>query len=225
MRGRVTIFAVMAVCLAPASALAAPQDVASTHAYIQAYSALTRARAARFGAIQAKVDQLNGRLARECPLIGTGSLQDEASQRVTAEVAAALWSIEYGTDAGPIRTFVNAVKRLRWSNRAITGVAQKYANDLRVLATIPLPNLCTDVGTWKANGFQTLPATTVAIDDRVEGIEPAPVPQQPLAPYERGGDASLMAQAVRQQLSLEEREFTTGLQDLLKVLATLALNE
>jgi hypothetical protein len=219
------VMAALGLCLAPASALAAPQDVASTHAYIQAYSALTRARAARFGAIQAKVDQLNGRLARECPLIGTGSLQDEASQRVTAEVAAALWSIEYGTDAGPIRTFVNAVKRLRFSNRAITRVAQKYANDLRVLSTIPLPNLCGDVGTWKANGFQTLPATTVAIDNRVEGIEPKPVPQQLLAPYERGSDASLMTQAVRQQLSLEEREFTTGLHDVLKVLATLALNE
>jgi hypothetical protein len=219
------VIAAFGLCLAPASVLAAPQDVASTHAYIQAYSALTRARAAKFGAIQAKVDQLNSRLARECPLIGTGSLQDEASQRVTAEVAAALWSIEYGTDAGPIRTFVNAVKRLRFSNRAITRVAQKYANDLRVLSTIPLPNLCGDVGTWKANGFQTLPATTVAIDDRVEGIEPKPLSQQLLAPYERGSDASLMAQAVRQQLSLEEREFTTGLHDLLKVLATLALNE
>jgi hypothetical protein len=219
------VVAALALCLAPATVLAAPQDVASTHAYIQAYSALTRARAARFGAIQAKVDQLNGTLARECPLIGAGSLQDEASQRVTAEVAAALWSIEYGTDAGPIRTFANAVKRLRWSNRAIARVAQKYANDLRVLATIPLPSLCRDVGTWKASGFQTLPAATVAIDDRVEGLEPKPVPQQLLAPYERGSDASLMAQAVRQQLSLEEREFTTGLHDLLKVLATLALNE
>jgi len=219
------VLSALALCLAPATALAAPQDVASTHAYIQAYSALTRSRAAKFGAIQAKVDRFNATLAHECPLIGTGSLQDEASQRVTAEVAAALWSIEYGTDAGPIRTFVNAVKRLRWSNRAITRTAQKYANDLRVLASIPLPNLCRDVGAWKANGFQTLPASTVAIDDRVEGIEPKPVSQQLLAPYERGGDASLMAQAVRQQLGLEEREFTTGLHDLLKVLATLALNE
>jgi hypothetical protein len=219
------VVAALALCVAPATALAAPQDVASTHAYIQAYSALTRARAAKFGAIQARVEQFNGTLARECPLIGTGSLQDEASQRVTAEVAAALWSIEYGTDAGPIRTFVNAVKPLRWSNRAITRTAQTYANDLRVLATIPLPNLCGDVGAWKAKGFQALPATTVAIDDRVEGIEPKPLPQQPLAPYERGGDASVMKQAVRQQLSLEEREFTTGLHDLLKVLATLALNE
>src|ERR1700694_1232137 len=219
MRGRMRILGVVAALtlgLAPATALAAPQDLASTRPYIQAYSALTRARAAKFGAIQAKVDRFNATLAHECPLIGAGSLQDEASQRVTAEVAAALWSIEYGTDAGPIRTFVNAVKRLRWSNRAITRTAQKYANDLRVLATIPLPTLCRDVGEWKANGFQTLPATTVAIDDRVEGIEPKPVPQQLLAPYERGGDASVMAQAVRQQLSLEEREFTTGLHDLLK---------
>jgi hypothetical protein len=225
MRGRSTLLAVLALCLAPAGVSAAPQDLAATHAYIQADYARARAGVARLGAAHANIARLNSNLARECPLIGAGSLQDEASQTVTAEVVAALWSVAFGTDAGPIRSFAATVGRLRWSNPTITRIAKRYARGLHELATLRLPNLCEDVRTWKASGFQVLPAATVSLVQRVDAIEPTAVPPALLAPYERGADAGLLARATQLQLSIEEDEFTIGLNQLFKVLGTLGLNE
>lgn len=217
--------AVLAACLAPAQASAGPQDVAATHAYIQADYARARVGVARLGVVHANIARLNANLARECPGIGAGSLQNDASQTVTAEVVAALWSVAYSTDAGTIRSFAATVGRLHWSNAAITRNAHKFARDLRELATMRPPSLCEDLRAWKATGFQVLPAATVSLVARVTGIEPMDVAPSLLSPFERGGDAGLFASATRLQLSLEEDEFTAGLHQLFQVLATLGLNE
>ena len=175
----------LALWVAPAHAIAAPQDVSATHTYIQAHYALARISVAGIGSAQAKIERLNADLARECPRVGAGSLQDEAAQTVAAEVVAALWSVSYRNEAGPIRAFVATVSRLRWSNPTITRIAERYASDLRELATLRLPDLCGDVRSWKAGGFQVLPATTVNLVRRVEAIEPKTVAPRLLAPYER----------------------------------------
>jgi hypothetical protein len=220
-----TLLAVLALCLAPAQAIASPQDLAATHAYIQADYARARTGVARLGTVHANIQRLNVKLASECPGVGAGSLQDDASQTVTAEVVAALWSVAFGTNVGPIRSFAATVGRLRWSNPTITRLAHRYASGLRELATLPLPDLCGEVRAWKATGFGTLPPAMVSLVRRVEAIEPTPIPPRLLAPYERGADAGLLSRATRLQLSLEEFEFTTGLDDLFRVLGTLGLHE
>jgi hypothetical protein len=225
MLGRSTIIAVLALAAAPIQALATPQDIAATHAYIEANYALAQASVARIGAAQAKIEHLNGDLARECPRVGTGSPEDEASQPISYDVAVALWSLAYGTDAGPIHTFLDTAGRLRWSNHTITRAAETYASDLHELATLPMPDLCADVRSWKASGFQVIPAATVSLVRRVEAIEPKTIPPRLLAPFERGADASILARTTRLETKLEETEFVVGQSDWLQTLETLGLNE
>jgi hypothetical protein len=214
----------LAMVMAPAQAIAAPGDVAATHAYIQANYALARASVARIGPAQVKIESLNGSLARECPGVGAGSLEDEASQPVSHEVAVALWSLAWGTDAGPVRAFVNVVRRLHWSNRTITRIAARYARSMRELSTVPLPHLCQDVGSWKASGFQVIPPSVLQMVRQVEAIEPKTVPPGLLAPYERGEDAGVLARTLRLETRLAENEFMVGQSDWIQVLQTLGLN-
>src|ERR1017187_1540313 len=162
MRGRSTLLAALALAMAPAQATATPQDVAATHAYIAASYSLAQASVAGIGPAQAKIERLNRALAHECPLAGSGSPEDEASQPVSYEVSVALWSLAYGTDAGAIRTFVRATGPLRWSNHAITRAAESYARNLHEFATLPRPDLCSDVRSWTASGFQVIPAATLS---------------------------------------------------------------
>jgi len=227
MRSRCTLIVIilLTLALAPASAIAAPADIASTHAYIRANYALARADVALIAPVQRKIEQLNGVLARECPLIGTGSPENEASQPISHEVTVALWSISYGAAAGPIRSFVSATGPLHWSNQAITRIAKSYARNLHELATVPLPALCADVRSWKATGFQVISPAVLSLVTRVEGIEPKAIPPRLLAPYERGADASILARTKRLETRLSENEFMVGQTDWIQVLGTLGLNE
>jgi hypothetical protein len=227
MRTRSTLLValVLALAVAPAQAIAAPQDVATTHTYIEANYSLAQAMVARTGAGQRKVEALNTSLAHECPGIGTGSIENEASQPISHEVVVALWSLEFGVSAGPIRSFQKTVGGLRWSNSATTRAAARYVRSLHELSTLPLPNICADVRTWKASGFQVVPAAVVSLVRRVEAIEPNAIPSRLLAPYERGGDAGLLKRTVRLEQRLEENEFRLGQDDWARVLETLALSE
>jgi len=225
MRVRLTIFVVLALGLVPAPAIAAPQDIAATHAYIQANHALAQASVSRIGAAQAKIERFNAKLASECPRVGIGSPQDEASQPVSYEVTVALWSIADGTDAGPIRAFLGAAGRLHWGNHSIDRIAETYARSLHELATLPLPDLCQDVRSWKASGFQIIPAASLSLVHRVEAIELNPIPPRLLAPYERGADASILTSTTHLEKRLEENEFLDGQNDWIQVLQTLGLNE
>jgi hypothetical protein len=209
----------------PAQASARSNDLVATHAYIQASYRLARAGVALIGPVQRKVQQLKEKLAQECPLVGAGSPEDEASQPMAHEVADALWSIEYGAAAGPIASFVKAVGHLRWSSGATTRIAATYARNLHELATLPLPPLCEDVRAWKATGFQTMPPRTASLAARVDAIEPRPIPPRLLAPFERGADARVLARARALETTIAENEFILGQADWIHVLETLGLQE
>ncbi len=217
------MIAAVVLGLAPAAAIASSGDVAATHAYIQANYALARAGVARIGAAEANIQALNGKLARECPRVGAGSPENEAAQPMSYEVAVALWAVAYGTAAGPIRTFVSAVRPLRWSNRRITRIAHEYATSLHDLSTLPVPDLCTDVRSWTASGFNVIPADVAQLDRRLEAIEGESVPPKLLAPFERGSDASVAARTRSLELKLAETEFMVGQTDWIEVTQTLGL--
>jgi hypothetical protein len=225
MRGCSTLMAALVLATAPAPAVATTQDVAATHTYIEANYTLAQAMVARLHAGQTKIERLNGELAHECPGVGAGSPENEASQPISHEVTVALWSLAYGTDAGPIRTFTSLAGHLRWSNRAIGRAAQTYARNLHELATVPVPELCADVRSWRESGFQVVPAGTVSLVQRVEAIEPTAIPSRLLAPYERGADASMLARTIRLETKLEENEFLVGQGDWIQLLGTLGLQE
>jgi hypothetical protein len=213
----------LALGLVPAQATAAPQDLAATHTYIQANYALARASVALIGPVQAKIERLNGSLAHECPQAGVGTPEIEASQPMSHEIVAALWSIAYGSAAGQIRTFVAATGRLHWSNHALTRAAASYAHNLHELSTLPLPNLCADVRSWTASGFHVVPTAAATLDRRAEASELVTVPPRLLRPYESGTDASTLARTMQLEKKLEENEFSNGQTDWIQVLETLGL--
>jgi hypothetical protein len=223
-RSTIIVIAVLALGLAPAAASAAAGDTAATHAYIEANFTLARAAEASVAPVQAKIVQFNQQLGRECPKVGTGSPEDEESQKVSHEAIDALWSLSYGADAGPIRAFVQAVQPLRWSNPQLTRIAQHYAKTLQALAALPLPNLCGDVRTWAASDFRTIPATTLQAD-QAESIEGHTIPAKLLAPYARPSDRSILAQTTRLETKLEHTETVVGFNDWDSLLETLGLNQ
>ncbi len=217
------LVAVLALGVAPAAAAATPQDVASTHAYIVANYAFARASEAKAASTQTRILGLNKQLARECPNAGAGSLQSEEEQKLSYEVAGALWSISYGADSGSIHTFVRAVERLRWSSGKLTSIARGYTKSLLELASLPLPAICTSVRAWSASGFQTVPATTIAFDGHAESIEGHSIPPRLLAPYEQPADRSALERTTGIERKLEGTEVGAGFSDWDRLLETLGL--
>jgi hypothetical protein len=223
MRACLVLLVALALGIAPAQSLAS--NVFATHAYIEANYALSKASVAGIGPGQAKIEHLNSQLAAECPHVGAGSPETEASQPMSHEPTVALWSLAYGTDARAIHTFAKTVAGLRWSNHAITRAAQTYAKSLSELAALPVPPLCSDVLAWKQTGFQTISPAVVSLVNRVESIELKPVSTRSLAPYAHGADASLLARTKPLEQKLAENEFVLGQTDWIQLLETLGLNE
>jgi hypothetical protein len=125
---------------------------------------------------QSKIESFNRKLAAECPSVGSGAPETEASQPMSYEVAVALWSIAYGSAAGPIKTIAKAIRPLRWTSARINRDARTLVANLTALATIPLPDLCGDVRAWTASGFTNIPRHVVELDRRVEPLELPEIP-------------------------------------------------
>ena len=211
--------------VAPATAVATPQDTTSTHAYIRANYALNRATQARVKAAQASIEATIHKLGQECPKLGVGSPQNEESQHLSYEVVVALWSASYATDAGPIHAFVRTVRHLHWSNPKLTHMTQHYATDLQNLASLQKPNVCGDVTAWKETGFKTVPTTSIQLDRRVEAIEPKAIPSSLLAPYEQPADRAILATTTRIESHLQQIETMEGFNDWDQALETVGLNQ
>jgi hypothetical protein len=226
MLGRLAILAaVLAVGLPPAGAAATPRDIASTHAYlVAAYTAL-HAVVSKWSAVEADIHKLDLKFRAECPAVGAGSPQSEEEQKLSYEVAGALWATGYHTDAKVVRAFVKAVNRLSWSNPAITRSARKLTKGLHEMTVLPVPDLCGDVRLWAAGGFKAVPATTKQYDRHVEAIEVKEIPRRLLAPYVQPADKALRARAERLATKFEELEFQRGQDDWNTLLETLALNQ
>src|SRR2546430_3864164 len=183
----------LALATAPSPALASSRDVAATHTAIVAGYALARAGVTTINVAQAKIESFDRKLAAECPGVGTGTPENEASQPMSHEVAVALWSIAYGSAAGPIKRFATAMRPLRWTSARINRVARSLVANVTALATIPLPDLCGDVRAWKASGFTTIPRHVAELVSRVESLELPQIPWKLLVPYMRGDDARRVA--------------------------------
>jgi hypothetical protein len=226
MRGRSIIIAVLALGVAPAVAGASSaRNATSTHAYIVANYAFARASVATIAPAQADIVALDQKLGQECPDVGAGSPQDEASQEPSHEVAGALWSVSYGADAGPIHAFVEAVRRLRWSNPEITRIAQNYTRSLEGLAALAVPELCGNMREWSASGFRTVPAATTAFVTHAESLEGHTIPQRLLASYERPADRRIVQRTTQLEARLESNELNVGFDDWDMLLATLGMNQ
>jgi hypothetical protein len=223
-------FVIAAVTLAlwsmPASALAASQqDSASTHATLVAAYTSLHGIIASWPKVEASLSKLDQRFHAECPDVGLGSPQNESEQRLSYEVAGALWATAYHTDAKYADEFINVVSPLRWSNHAIVRRGLKFIEGLHEMIGLEVPDICGDVRTWTAGGFTTVPADTRQFDDHVESINVEIPSPQILAPYMQPSDRALLARVERLVTKFDELEFSVGQRYWDTLLETLALNE
>lgn len=226
MLGRLGIVvAVIAVGLTPASAAAAPRDVTSTHAYLVAGYKALRAVVGKWSSVEADIHKLDLRFHAECPNVGAGSPQSEEEQKLSYEVAGALWATGYHTDTGIVRAFVRAVKPLRWTNPATNRSARKFITGLLEMSALSVPDLCGDVRAWSAGGFKAVSSNTERFDRHVEAIEVKEIPRKLLVGYVQPSDKGLLERVERLYTRFSELEFTTGQDSWNTLLETLALNQ
>lgn len=198
------------LCLAPANAAAAPRDTSSTNAYLVAAVSELRATIATIHTnVQASIDALNGRYATECPGAGVGAPDNGQQNPIVLELVGAGWATTFRSDARIIQAFARAVESLRWSDARITRDLASYVSSLRELSELPLPDLCADLRSWSASGFQTIPAATDQFDRRLEAIHGEPPPARLLVPYEGHAQRTLAARVANLESTLGALETTS----------------
>jgi hypothetical protein len=227
MLGRLAIvLTVLTVVPIPAGAFAASaQDSSSTHRALTAADTTLRAIVNTWPNEEKSFHRLNLKFAAECPHVASGSPQNSSEQRLSYEVAGALFATGYHTDAKIADGFIKAVSSLRWSNPAITHRVRVFVTGLREMIALKVPDLCADVRSWIASGYQTVPARTLQFDEHVEAIEVEVPSPQFVAAYVQPADRGLLKQVGHLLTRFEELEFSTGQQDWIDVLETLGLNE
>jgi hypothetical protein len=130
------LFVVFAVAFAPATAGATSRDVASTHTYLEASYKVLHAAVSTWSTVEGSIHRLDLRFHAECPDVGAGSPQNEEDQKLSYEVAGALWATGYHTDAAIVHAYVNTVNRLTWSNPQITRDARKLTRGLQEMTEL-----------------------------------------------------------------------------------------
>jgi hypothetical protein len=223
---RLALVATLAVvALIPASALADGADVAVTRAYIQANYRLVQAAAAKIVPIEGALRGVLGRVRSECPMAAALSPQDTDSEQLSNEVIGAMVTAAVPlVEVRASREFVRIAGRLRWSDRALTRTVHAYASKAKRLAALAPPKLCSDVKSWAASGFQTLPASTVVFAPAFMSIWIAPgeLPAA-LARYETPEEGPLLRRTRQLEQEFTEMEARAGVKTWGEIMETLAL--
>jgi hypothetical protein len=195
-----------ALACVPATALAGSSGAAATQSYVQADYALVRVAHSHLATSEAAPLHVLAQVQRECPLAGANSPQDPESTQMSDEVIGAMVISAAQPDLLAIKTFIRAVAGLSWSSRGLTGAVRAYAGQLKTMSSLAAPNLCGDVKAWAANGFHTLPASTVAFVGKFmpAWVALGYVPAQ-LARYE-----SAQARALARRADALEQDLTEG---------------
>jgi hypothetical protein len=220
------VASVLVAVVVPTSAVAASrQDIsAARNALTAGYTALS-AVIRTWPRVEASMRRLDRRFATECPAVGAGSPQSDSEQRLSYEVAGALWATGYHTDAPIIRKFIHKVTGLTSSNRTLNRRFYKFLNGLSEMIALPVPDICADVRAWTASGYRTIPASTLQFDKHVEAIE-VKIPSPRLAePYLVPSDRGLVPKLEHLITRFDELEFSTGQRYWNVLLETLSLNQ
>lgn len=212
--------------LAPTDAFAASQaDTVATHkALTIAYKAL-HAVVTTWPSVEASFHQLDQKFASQCPDVGAGSPENEPEEKLSYEVTGALWATGYHTDARIVDTAIEEASRLQWSSPSLTRRVHQYLRGLREMTALQVPDLCGDIRSWTASGYQTIPASTLAFDQHVEAIDVELPPPRMFIPYMQPSDRGLLTRVERLFTRFEELEFVVGQRSWIKLLEVVGLNE
>jgi hypothetical protein len=179
-----TSLSLLTLAASPAVALGASADVTATEAYVRANYALVKAGRAKLASFEDALQGLLAQVRRECPRLLAGSPQDEASEKLTWELAATMRVVAFQRVTGPIAKFARTVRGLRWSNARLTGSVRDYARRLNAEATARAPDLCADLRAWKASGYATLPSGTLPFVNAFYPVQAiGMLPKRQLAPW------------------------------------------
>jgi len=232
MRGRLTSAALataalaLALAVAPAGAAAiSSRDIAATHAYLTADHAVLHTTVSTWSRVESAIGKLDARFGAECPHIGAGSPQSDEEQKLSLEVAGALWATGYHTNARAVQSFVKAVGRLTWSNPATTRAARSLTRGLTEMTKLGVPPLCADVRAWAASGYGAVPVDVVRYAKHAEAVEVKQIPHRLLAPFLQGSDRRLAARDEQLNTRFEELEFQHGQDQWNRLLEVLSLNQ
>jgi hypothetical protein len=198
------VFAVMASF--PACALAS-SNASATQVYVQANYALVRVARSHLATSEAAPLHILAQVRRDCPGAGAGSPQNPESTQMSDQVIGAMVISAAKPDRAAMNAFIHAASGLSWSNSALTRAVHAYVSDMKTVLSLPVPNLCAEVKAWAADGYKSLPASTVSF---VAKFMPAWVaigllPPQ-LARYESAADKTLVAHATPLEEQLNEGE-------------------
>jgi hypothetical protein len=207
----VSLFVCTALGLAGASpAFANAQDAAATQALARATNTLVRAASPDVDRGLTAVKRFAGQLAAQCPRVAAGSPQNHDSEQLDDELIGTLTIVGYRTAATPIAAFARAVRGLHWSNRTLTHTVATFATKLRELSTLAIPNLCADIKTWSAGGFNALPPDTVPFVRHYLAVTPeaeeVPLMERLLMPYATPSDFPILRRVEHLEARLGEAE-------------------
>lgn len=217
--------AFVVVALGPADALAGQGDIATTRTYIQANYRLVQLTASKIGPIEATLRDVRSQVLRECPRAAAGSPQDTDSEQLSNEVIGAMVTAAvHLVEAPASRAYVRTAGRLDWSNRALTSAVHAYANKALGLVALAPPKLCSDVESWAASGFRTLPASTAVFAPRFMSvwIAPGELPTS-LAQYETAAERPLLRRTQQLEEKFTEMEARAGVETWGEIMDGLAL--
>lgn len=223
--GIALLAALLTLAAAPAGAAAdRTSNEAATRAYVLADNALASASEHNVPKITGRLASYKRKLLRECPRVASESPENSESYRMSYEVAGALWSISYGTDAQAIARFAASVDRLRWSDPKITRLAREYAATLKQLAALPEPAVCAEIRAWRASGYATVPAHALSFDRLTEALVPYVLPVSLLHPYLTAADRPVESRTQALEKKLLDTETLIGGTTWYDVLEVLDLN-
>jgi hypothetical protein len=209
----------------PATAGATSRDVAATHTYLTASYTVLHTAVTTWSSVEASIHRLDLRFHAECPDAGAGSPQNQEEQKLSYEVAGALWATGYRTDAAIVRTYVHTVNRLTWSNPQTTRDARRLTRGLQEMIGLQVPDLCADIRAWHENDFGPMPSNVEPYDEHVEDINIHEIPWNLLTPYVNPAEKSLVKRVKQVATRFEELEFMRGQLDWIALLEVVGLNE
>jgi hypothetical protein len=172
--GRFSVHSVVlltAVLLAifPCSVLAqvSSGDASATSAYLKDEYALTRAEATSFPAGIAAVEALAGKVRTECPGVlanapkpAPGTAPSSTEEQISEVELDAVFSAGARTEHARLERFAHEVAQLHWGDGVLTRLVHSHATDEAARAAIPAPDLCADMRSWVASGYETISAAT-----------------------------------------------------------------
>jgi hypothetical protein len=204
------VFAGLVLGVAPGVALASSQDVAETQKLASATNTLVSAATPEVPHGLAAAKSFASRVAAECPGAAAGSPQNEESEQLDNEVIASMTIAGYHVAAAPVARFARAVRGLHWSNGRLTRAVQRLAKRLVGLTRLTPANICGDIKTWAAGGYQTVPASTLAFEKRYFATDPeaeeVPLIIQLSTPYATPSDIPVLKRVERLEVKLGEAE-------------------